>query len=452
MTKAKKITDKIFGGINMSWLKVVLFAVASAVVTAVFLIVPMFEKTSFHEMGVSFEAWILFAIIIMTNCKSALDSALKTFVFFLVSQPLIYLLQVPFYFGGFQIFMYYRYWFFWTLLTFPMAFVGWYLTKRNWLSLLVLMPMVLLLTLLGAGYVQQTMHQFPHYMLAAVFCFAQILLYLFAFCNWKQCLAGVGIAAVASAVFFIVTPQQSLSVSMPLPDDPGFSESAVVSFDESMGKAVIEDSENGQIQIEMKKYGDTVMEIRDGETLYRYNVKGFNDEGVNRVHVTAEPVELNTVVQLPEAVTPSVKASVAFENKEFGEAAFANADHKAVKLHIRQQGTALLVIKDEKENCLLKVTVNDPKKPDSVTIDPISVQTDTTTYFPNISSLSDSAKATFKDASAGKVTVTDAKNNLINLKLVKYGTFDLILSDNGKDTEFKVKTVFRNNRFQAEFV
>ena len=96
--------------------------------------------------------------------------------------------------------------------------------------------------------------------------------------------------------------------------------------------------------------------------------------------------------------------------------------------------------------------MNDPKKPDSVTIDPINVQTDTTTYFPNITSLSDSAKATFKDASAGKVTVTDAKNNLINLKLVKYGTFDLILSDNGKDTEFKVKTVFRNNRFQAEFV
>ncbi len=41
------------------------------------------------------------------------------FFFFLISQPLIYLLQVPFSSMGFELFIYYKYWFIWTLLTIP---------------------------------------------------------------------------------------------------------------------------------------------------------------------------------------------------------------------------------------------------------------------------------------------------------------------------------------------
>ncbi|MBQ2433139.1 MAG: hypothetical protein II266_01800, partial [Clostridia bacterium] len=136
----RRFTDKLFGGLNMSWPVVIIFAVATAVVTAVFLIVPVFQNTSFIRMGETMEAWVLFAIIIMSNCKKPLESALKTFVFFLISQPLIYLLQVPFSEMGFGLFMYYKYWAIWTVLTFPMAFVGWFITKRNWLSLLILSP------------------------------------------------------------------------------------------------------------------------------------------------------------------------------------------------------------------------------------------------------------------------------------------------------------------------
>lgn len=51
-------------------------------------------------MGETLEAWVFFAVIIIANAKSSLDSALKTFVFFLISQPLIYLLQVPFTWQG----------------------------------------------------------------------------------------------------------------------------------------------------------------------------------------------------------------------------------------------------------------------------------------------------------------------------------------------------------------
>ena len=107
----RRFTDKLFGGLNMSWLSVILFAVGAALLTFAVLMIPAFENTSVRRIGETVEVWILFAVIIMSNCKKPLESALKTFVFFLISQPLIYLLQVPFSWMGWGLFQYYKYWF-----------------------------------------------------------------------------------------------------------------------------------------------------------------------------------------------------------------------------------------------------------------------------------------------------------------------------------------------------
>ena len=61
-----RFTDKLFGGLRMTWPVVILFAVGTALLTSVFLLVPIFKNTSFERMGVFLEAWILFAVIIMT--------------------------------------------------------------------------------------------------------------------------------------------------------------------------------------------------------------------------------------------------------------------------------------------------------------------------------------------------------------------------------------------------
>ena len=91
-----KYIKKLFGEVNMTWPKVIIFAVVTAIYTALINQVPFLKDTSFRDIAISFECWILFAIIIIVNSKSGLDSALKTFVFFLISQPLIYLIEVPF--------------------------------------------------------------------------------------------------------------------------------------------------------------------------------------------------------------------------------------------------------------------------------------------------------------------------------------------------------------------
>ena len=112
-----RILKKLFGGINLTWPKLLIFAVASGVYTALVSIIPQLKDTSLHTIAVTFEVWILLGIFIIMNSKSNLDAALKSFVFFLISQPLIYLIQVPFYDRGWEIFMYYPYWLKITVLT-----------------------------------------------------------------------------------------------------------------------------------------------------------------------------------------------------------------------------------------------------------------------------------------------------------------------------------------------
>ena len=107
----EKLIRKLFGGLNLTWPKLIIAAVIAGVFTAVMALIPALHYTSFNAITVSFEVWILFGILIIMNSKSNLDSALKCFVFFLISQPLVYLIQVPFSQLGWQLFGYYRTWF-----------------------------------------------------------------------------------------------------------------------------------------------------------------------------------------------------------------------------------------------------------------------------------------------------------------------------------------------------
>lgn len=278
----RKSVDKLFGGIDLKWWKVIIFAVASAVVTTLFLIIPIFDKTSFHKMGETYEAWILFAVIIMSNCKKPLESALKTFVFFLISQPLIYLFQVPFSSLGWQLFGYYEFWFILTILTFPAAFVGWFITKRNWLSLLILSPALVYLTDVYIGSFKFTFNHFPYMIVTALFCLGQVVVYLYAFTPklWQR-LIGFFVPLALIVGLMIFTPQIQLNGSSFLPDNPVLTESAVVT-DNNTDLAVItieETGEDSRVHIVGNNYGTTDFTIKDGKKEYRYTLEIYEDDG-----------------------------------------------------------------------------------------------------------------------------------------------------------------------------
>ena len=177
---------KLFGGINLTWKKLIIFAILIAIYTATMAILPITKDTSFRDIAATLEWWILFGIIIICNSKSPKDSALKCFVFFLISQPLIYLLQVPFSWQGWHLFSFYKYWFIWTILTIPMGYIGYYIKKDNILSVFILLPMLILLSIIGIGFFRSAIANFPHHLLSGIYCFVAIIIIILGVLNNKK--------------------------------------------------------------------------------------------------------------------------------------------------------------------------------------------------------------------------------------------------------------------------
>lgn len=160
----------------MTWLRVIIFAVITGVYTGLINSLPFLsflQDTSFRDIAINVDWWVLFAVFIVVNCKKPWEASLKCFVFFLISQPLVYLVESPFL--GIEVFRYYYYWFIFTLLTLVGGFIAWYVKKSNVLSAIILSVACGLLGYLGVTYVREFMNKPPHHILSAIFCFAQII-------------------------------------------------------------------------------------------------------------------------------------------------------------------------------------------------------------------------------------------------------------------------------------
>ena len=174
----KQFLKKTFGGIDLTWRRLIIFAISAGVYTA---LMAMFvsDGNSFHDIAVTPEGWVLPAILIIVNCKKPLEAATKTFVFFLISQPLVYLLQVPFSDMGWGLFGYYPYWFKITLLTFPAAYICWFIKKDKWYSGLILSVPAVLLVATGVAYFRSFPETFPNHLLSTIYCFGIIPVFIF---------------------------------------------------------------------------------------------------------------------------------------------------------------------------------------------------------------------------------------------------------------------------------
>ena len=177
---------KIFGGINLTWKMLIISAVIIGVSVGLLNSVPFLYDTTITDIATYFDFWILCGIFIIMNSKSNKDSALKCFIFFLISQPLIYLVEVPFKSIGWGLFGYYKPWFIWTLLTIPMGYIGYYIKKNKWYGLLILFPMLLIL---GTG-LQQTIvnfkYSYPKHLINTLLVTLSFIIYPLALFNNKK--------------------------------------------------------------------------------------------------------------------------------------------------------------------------------------------------------------------------------------------------------------------------
>lgn len=190
--------QKLFGGINLTWPILIIASIIIGVLVGVIMLVPAFKDTSISQIGAIFYWWWFFAIVIITNSKSNLDSALKCFIFFLISQPLIYLVQVPFNDLGWGIFGYYRNWILWTIATLPMGYIGYWIRKQNIWSAIILAPAICWVAAEGLGEGVNSGHY-----LGGIFCLAIVVVLLMGVLNnWK--LRGISVV-IAAAMFTILS-------------------------------------------------------------------------------------------------------------------------------------------------------------------------------------------------------------------------------------------------------
>lgn len=202
---------------NMSWLKVIIFAIITGVVTALLKVIPVLEETSFQDIAITYDCWILFAVFIIVNCNKWWEASLKTFVFFLISQPLIFLLQVPFNGYDFSIFIYYPYWFIITILTLPGAAIAYQLKRRDWLSLLVLAVAEAYYGYAIGSYIWTAVYSFPHHLISIIFCVLCSLFFAYIFFDkkWMSVIAVAVMLLTFIVSAFILKPVREEQISLP---------------------------------------------------------------------------------------------------------------------------------------------------------------------------------------------------------------------------------------------
>ena len=280
-----KALEKVFGGINLTWKKLIPFAILAGIYTAVMAMLPIAKDTSFADISISFEVWILFGILIIMNSKSAIDSALKCLVFFLISQPLVYVIQdVINHSNLFE--TYYKNWVIWTICTFPMGFIGYFMKKDKWWGLVILAPMLLFLGIHYSGFLNQTRYNFPYHLLSTIFCVITLLLYpISIFKNKKIKIAGTVISILILVIMTALAFLKSTSYNTTVLINGG---DAGAVFDDTY-KVYLENDKLGDVYIEynnaledymvnaeFKKAGKTnlILEDQNGnKEVYEIDVK-----------------------------------------------------------------------------------------------------------------------------------------------------------------------------------
>ena len=276
---------KIFGNINLTWKKLIIWAITTGIYTGIMISIPALRYTSFSTIAQTFEIWILFGILIIMNSKSNKDAALKCFIFFLISEPLVYLVQVPFSWQGWNLFQYYKYWFIWTCLCIPMGYIGYYIKKDKWWGYLILLPMILLTAYEYYTYFLYFLFSYPKYILISLFCIIALIIYPLLINNKIIKRIGLTISIILILVISIICLKNPIIYNREI-----LAENKNNTFDKTY-KVYIDNPQYGKVKIkydknlktnfiymEFKREGNTILTLESPEgKKVKYSLKVKRD-------------------------------------------------------------------------------------------------------------------------------------------------------------------------------
>ncbi len=201
---------KIIKKEELTYKNIIWFAIVCGILTGIILDVelckiPSIMNNSLFNIGICFEFWIFATMIIISRTKKPLEAACKVFVFFLISQPLVYLVKVPIDPRGWGAFIDYKGWFIWTILTFPGAFIAWYTNKKNNMSIAIFMVAILFLSYEFAQHFNVLITDFPFQLIACTFILYQIAEYVISFQGKRRIVFGIlsCISIIAITMLFL---------------------------------------------------------------------------------------------------------------------------------------------------------------------------------------------------------------------------------------------------------
>lgn len=201
----------------MNWKRLLVFALLAGAYTGLINQVPALAGTSFRDIAVSYEVWVFFAVVIAVSCKKPLESAAKVFVFFLISQAVCFLVEIPA-LGWSQAYIYFRMWFVQILLTFPGGYAAYYCKKDNWFGALLCLAGAAFEAIFLTYYAAACLTAFPKHLLTVLFCLFMIFCFAFVLVKKKSfrilVLAG---AAVTVCLYSVQMSCSESSISQQLP-------------------------------------------------------------------------------------------------------------------------------------------------------------------------------------------------------------------------------------------
>lgn len=195
---------KLFGNTNITWKFLIVFSIIIGIGVGIINRIPVLENTSFQDIAIVLDMWIVLAIFIIVNCKTCKEAVAKCFIFFLISQPLIYLTEIlinTFVYGAnfkANFIEYFRNyyigsgllngWLKWTFLTIPGAFVAYQIKKNNILAALVLSVATCYLAFSGTyGIINMFSNgTFPYHLLNSLLCLIMAYLLIFVILTNKK--------------------------------------------------------------------------------------------------------------------------------------------------------------------------------------------------------------------------------------------------------------------------
>ena len=159
-----------FGTLPMTWPVVCAFAAIIGIYVGVINQIPILYDTSFRDIAVTYEWWVLFALLIVSNCKSAREAGMKCLVFFLISQPIIYLIELPTLGWDKAMYYYLHIWLPISLLTLPGGAVAFFAKKQNVLGAVILGIGNTIVALMGVSHFLKLYSAFPRHLLTVISC------------------------------------------------------------------------------------------------------------------------------------------------------------------------------------------------------------------------------------------------------------------------------------------